>query len=178
MDCAKGRFGFRSLPDQHVAQRRLKVGAAAAAVNMMTFGAARMSRERRTLSLYQLRTSQAKRRVASVVIVMLSPQQTTLSLECEMVRSEQSLSIPATCRTQFALLESITILEQCPKTVGCSKRLAFRLGSSRASPCTRSQVSFSWPNRQLPRLRSPFFALTSQNLWLRKLEYGYGSLHL
>ena len=169
MDCAKGRFGFRSLSDQHVAQRRLKVGAAAAAVNMMTFGAARMSRERRTLSLYQLRTSQAKRRVASVVIVMLSPQQTTLSLECEMVRSEQSLSVPATCRTQFALLESISILVQCRMRVIRGKRLAFRLGRSRASPCIRSEFLIAWKKHQLPRVRNPFFPMTPQKSWLRDL---------
>ena len=38
-----------------------------------------------------------------------------------MVRSEQSLSIPATCRSQFALLESISILVQCPKTWDVAK---------------------------------------------------------
>ena len=79
-DCAKGRFGLRGLSDQHVAQRRLKVGVVTAAVNMMTFGSARMSRQRRILLHHQLRTSQAKRRVADVVVVMLSHHKTTLSL--------------------------------------------------------------------------------------------------
>ena len=79
-DCAKGRFGLRGLSDQHVARRRLKVGVVTAAVNMTTFGSARMSRQRRVLSNHQLRTSQAKRRVADVVVVMLSHHKTTLSL--------------------------------------------------------------------------------------------------
>ena len=79
-DCAKGRFGLRGLSDQHVARRRLKVGVVTAAVNMMTFGSARMSRQRRVHSNHQLRTSQAKRRVADVVVVMLSHHKTTLSL--------------------------------------------------------------------------------------------------
>ena len=43
-DCAKGRFELRHLSDQHDAQRRLKVDAVTAAVNMMTLGSARMCR--------------------------------------------------------------------------------------------------------------------------------------
>ena len=83
-DCAKGRFGLRGLSDQHVAQRRLKVGVVTAAVNMMTFGSARMSRQRRPLSHHQLRTLQGARRRRRCCHAVTSPNYAVV--ECEEVR--------------------------------------------------------------------------------------------